>query len=79
MWTLEHAVAELVKVTNQWSEKSWVQILAESVIVEALGKSISTAPSYQRRTTRYSEGTEGTVAELVDVLNQWPEDYGFVY
>ena len=28
--------------------KSWGRILAESVIVVALGKSISTAPSYQR-------------------------------
>ena len=51
-------VAELVKAIT----RSWVQILAKSVIVGTLGKSISTVPSYQRSKKWYSEGSDGIVS-----------------
>ena len=43
------------------TRRAWVQILAKYVIVGALGKSISTAPSYQGCKKWYSEGSEGIV------------------
>ena len=50
--------------------RSVVQILAESVIVWALGKSISTAPSYQRSKKWYSENSDGIVSS-VHYVHQW--------
>ena len=47
------------------------RILAESVIVGALHKSISTAPSYQISKTWCSEGSDGIVMEFGPVQTRW--------
>ena len=50
--------------------RSWVRILAESVIVGAMGKSISTAHSYQRSKELYSEDSDGIVTWSVMYANR---------